>query len=206
MAPITRRRFNRDVALALAAAGCASTEPDEPLRPTNLLVITADDLGRRDLSSYGLSGIIGNSPAIRKVFEIVRAAAPTDATVLILGENGTGKELIARCLHQTGARRDGAFVALNCAAIAETLLESELFGHVKGAFTGATSDRQGKFEAANTGTIFLDEVGDLSALAQAKLLRVLQEKTLERVGSNSPVELDLRTLTCAEIGLSAGAA
>ncbi len=143
---------------------------------------------------FGFSGIIGNSPAMSRVFEVVRQAAGTDATVLILGENGTGKELIARCLHQNSARRDGPFIALNCAAIAETLIESELFGHTKGAFTGAMADRVGKFEAAHHGTLYLDEVGDMPMATQIKLLRVLESREITPIGANKPRSVDIRLI------------
>jgi len=132
--------------------------------------------------------IIGNSAGIRKVKELIQQVAATDASVLISGESGTGKELIARNIHAQSARSNEAFIAINCGAIPADLLESELFGHEKGAFTGAVSERQGRFELANNGTIFLDEIGDMPLLMQVKLLRVLQEKTFERVGG-SPLRL-----------------
>ena len=144
---------------------------------------------------FGFDGIIGTSPVMRQVFDKVRSAASTDATVLILGENGTGKELIARCLHLNSPRRDGPFVALNCAAIADSLLESELFGHEKGAFTGAATARQGKFEAANLGTLYLDEVGDMPMATQIKLLRVLEAREITRVGSNDPIGVNIRLVS-----------
>src|SRR5205807_759608 len=126
--------------------------------------------------------MIGCSPAMRKVFEFIRRVAPIDSTVLIQGESGTGKELVAHAIHRNSSRTDRPFVAINCAAIAETLLESELFGHEKGAFTGAVSQKKGKMEAADGGTLFLDEVSELAPSLQAKLLRVLQEREFERVG------------------------
>ncbi|MEN3000605.1 MAG: sigma-54 dependent transcriptional regulator [Armatimonadota bacterium] len=135
---------------------------------------------------------IGNSPAIREVLQIVERVADTRTTVLITGESGTGKELIARMLHEKSSRANGPFVAVSCAAIPETLLEVELFGATKGAYTGAETDRIGKFEAANGGTLFLDEIGDIPPLIQVKLLRVLQEREIERLGSNKPIPVDVR--------------
>ncbi|MBO2012241.1 sigma 54-interacting transcriptional regulator [Hymenobacter negativus] len=138
--------------------------------------------------------IIGTSPALLRVFNQVSQVAPTDTTVLILGESGTGKELFARAIHNLSARRDKILVKLNCAALPATLIESELFGHEKGAFTGAHDRRVGKFELAKGGTIFLDEIGELPLELQAKLLRVLQEKEIERLGSNTPIKTDVRVL------------
>ncbi|MEM1349904.1 MAG: sigma-54 dependent transcriptional regulator [Myxococcota bacterium] len=129
-----------------------------------------------------------------RILDVVPQIARSDAPVLITGESGTGKDLLAKAIHATGLRRDGAFVAVNCAAIPQELLESELFGHVEGAFTGATRDKAGQFEAAHNGSIFLDEIGDMPAHVQVKLLRVLQEKTVTRVGSTTPVALDFRVL------------
>ena len=136
--------------------------------------------------------MVGTSPKIREVFEFIRRVAPTDSTVLIEGESGTGKELVAHALHSNSPRANGPFVAINCAAIAETLLESELFGYEKGAFTGATAQKKGKIEIANGGTLFLDEIGELAAPLQAKLLRVLQQREFERVGGMRPIKIDLK--------------
>jgi two-component system NtrC family response regulator len=136
--------------------------------------------------------MLGTTPRMREVFNIVQRVAKSDATVLIEGESGTGKELIARAIHARSARRAGPFIPINCGAIPETLLESELFGHEKGAFTGAHVQRRGKFELADRGTLFLDEIGELPLLLQVKLLRVLQERTIERVGGRQPIALDLR--------------
>ncbi len=141
---------------------------------------------------FGFEAIIGNSPKMQKVFEVLRQAAPTNATVLILGESGTGKELIAKTVHLNSARRRAPFVALNCAALSESILESELFGHEKGSFTGAAAQRKGRFEYANKGTLFLDEVGDMPLPTQIKLLRVLEEREITRVGSNIPIKVDVR--------------
>ena len=138
--------------------------------------------------------LVGSSARMKEVFEFVRRVAPTDATVLIEGESGTGKELVARAIHRNSRRNENGFVAINCAAIAETLLESELFGHEKGAFTGAVAQKKGKIEIAEGGTLFLDEVGELAPELQAKLLRVLQEKEFERVGGTRPIPLDIRLI------------
>lgn len=143
-----------------------------------------------------LSGLITRDPGVLKVVRQVERLAPTNATVLVLGESGTGKELIARALHQLGSRKDKRFVAINCAAIPEALLESELFGYEKGAFTGASKTTPGKVEVADGGTLFLDEVGDLPMALQAKLLRFLQERTIERVGGRDEISVDVRVV-CA---------
>ena len=144
---------------------------------------------------YGFENIIGRSPALQRVFEQVRAVAEADASVLLIGESGTGKELVARAIHHNSGRRDGPFVAVNCAAIPDTLLESELFGHEKGAFTGADRKRRGLFADANGGTLFLDEVGDIALPLQAKLLRVLQDKAVRPVGGSQEIQLDLRLIS-----------
>lgn len=136
--------------------------------------------------------MIGESPAIAQIKEIIEKVAPTDARVLITGENGTGKELVAHWLHEKSPRYKSPMIEVNCAAIPSELIESELFGHVKGSFTGANKDRAGKFEAANGGTIFLDEIGDMSLSAQAKVLRALQESRISRVGSDKDIKVDVR--------------
>lgn len=143
---------------------------------------------------YQFGNLIGKSKPIQDVFETIRKIAPTSATVLIEGENGTGKELAARALHYNSPRRDKPFVAVNCSALSENLLESELFGHEKGAFTGATAMKKGRFELANGGSLFLDEIGELSANLQVKLLRVLQERAFERVGGTRPIDVDIRVI------------
>jgi transcriptional regulator with GAF, ATPase, and Fis domain len=145
--------------------------------------------------------MVGGSPAMRKVFDFIRRVAPTDSTVLIEGESGTGKELVARALHRNSSRADQPFVAINCAAIAETLLESELFGHEKGAFTGAASQKKGKVEVAEGGTLFLDEIGELASGLQAKLLRVLQEREFERLGGTKPIKLNIRLIAATNRSL-----
>lgn len=150
---------------------------------------------------FEFSNIIGNSPAMKLVFEKMDRIVKTDSTVLITGDSGTGKELVARALHFNGSRKDRPFVAVNCSAIPEALLESELFGHVRGAFTGAVKDKAGKFEAANHGTIFLDEIGTMPLHLQTKLLRVLQEQEVERVGSNKPLKLQVRVISATNLDL-----
>ena len=150
---------------------------------------------------FEFSNIIGNSPIMKIVFERMSRIAKTDSTVLITGESGTGKELVAKALHFNGTRKAKPFIAVNCGAIPESLLESELFGHVRGAFTGAIRDKTGKFEAANQGTIFLDEIGTMPQLLQTKLLRVLQEQEVERVGSNKSIKLDVRVISATNLDL-----
>ena len=145
---------------------------------------------------YALDNVIGESQAMQRVFTEVHQAAPSRATVLLRGESGTGKEAIARAIHFLSPRKDAAFIKVNCAALTESLLESELFGHEKGAFTGAVGERKGRFEMAHGGTLFLDEIGDVSPGFQAKMLRVLQEREFERVGGSKPVKVDVR-LICA---------
>ncbi len=142
----------------------------------------------------GFQGIIARGKAMKEIFETVMKIAPTDATVLISGESGTGKELIANAIHQKSKRHDKPFIKVNCAALTETLLESELFGHEKGAFTGAISKKEGRFELSDKGTIFLDEIGDMSPATQAKVLRVLQEKEFERVGGTKTLKIDVRVI------------
>ena len=150
----------------------------------------------------GLDAIIAESPQMSQVLELVVRVAPTETTVLILGESGAGKEVIARAIHGSSPRAQGPFVTVNCAAIPENLLESELFGHVKGAFTGAIRDRVGKFEAAEGGTIFLDEIGEMRPELQVKILRVLEERTLERVGDNKLIRVDVRVLAATNKDLT----
>ncbi len=145
-------------------------------------------------SQYRFGNFIGKSKPIRDVFEMIRKVAPSNATVLVEGESGTGKELVAKSIHFNSPRRDKPFIAVNCSALAESLLESELFGHEKGAFTGAVARKKGRFELADHGTLFLDEIGELSLNLQVKLLRVLQEKTFELVGGTRPITSDIRVI------------
>jgi len=152
---------------------------------------------------YGIHGIIGQSAGMQRVLQLISQLAPTDISVLILGENGTGKELVARALHQNSRRRAERFVALNCAGLNESTLEDELFGHVRGAFTDARGDREGRFEYADGGTLFLDEIGDMPLAMQAKLLRVLQDREITRLGSNEPIKVDVRFITATNRDLAA---
>jgi two-component system response regulator HydG len=154
-------------------------------------------------AAFDLQNIIGRSRAMVALIDMIAMVAPSEATVLIAGESGTGKELIARCLHANSPRRDQPFVVVNCAAITETLLESELFGHEKGAFTGAERRREGRFMQAHQGTIFLDEVGEMPAAMQAKLLRVIQEREIQRVGGTEVLEVDVRILAATHRDLAA---
>ncbi len=157
---------------------------------------------RRQLDSkFGLENIVGDSPAMQEVFEVVKQVAPTTATVLLLGESGTGKELVARAIHQLSPRAHAPLVTVHCAALAATLLESELFGHEKGAFTGAHERRIGRFEQAQGGTLFLDEIGEIDATIQIKLLRFLGERTFERVGSGKTLTADVRLVTATNKNL-----
>ncbi|MDD3469887.1 MAG: sigma-54 dependent transcriptional regulator [Thermoguttaceae bacterium] len=165
------------------------------LRRTNV------DLRRRLDERFGFEGIIGDSRPMHEVIERMKRIAPTSATVLIQGETGTGKELVAQALHQNSPRKNRPFVALNCAALSENILESELFGHIRGAFTDATSDRVGKFEYANGGTLFLDEVGDMPIATQIKLLRVLESGEITRVGANDPISVNVRLLSATNRNL-----
>ncbi|HEX2249808.1 MAG TPA: sigma-54 dependent transcriptional regulator [Gemmatimonadales bacterium] len=176
---------------------------EKPLDTDRLLVTVRNALAHAELIDENLrlkeaSGsrftMVGDSPALQSVRDLIAKVGPTSARVLITGENGTGKELVARALHEASPRRDQAFIEVNCAAIPSELIESELFGHMKGSFTGAFADRAGKFEQADGGTLFLDEVGDMSLSAQAKLLRVLQEGVVTRIGGSKSIQVDVRVL------------
>jgi len=151
---------------------------------------------------YWFMGLLGRSAPMQDLYEQIRNAATSEAPVLILGESGTGKNLVAKAVHALSRRKDGPFISLNCASLNEHLLESELFGHKKGSFTGALTDRMGRFEAANGGTIFLDEIGDMPLIMQAKLLRVLEEKVIERVGENKPVQVNIRLVSATNHDLN----
>jgi DNA-binding NtrC family response regulator len=157
-------------------------------------------------ASPGEAGIVGQSPALRRVLDLARSVAPSPTTVLITGESGTGKELIARAIHRWSPRAEGPFVAVNCAALPDALLESELFGHERGAFTGAVAQRRGRFELAHGGTLFLDEVGDMSPALQGKLLRVLEAQEFERVGGTRTLRVDVRVIAATNADLGAAAA
>ena len=176
---------------------------EKPFTSERVLVTVAKGLEVRELRQENRElklameskyEIVGQSPALRKVLESVKRAAPTNATVLLLGESGVGKELVARTIHRNSPRASQRFIQVNCAAIPEELIESELFGHEKGSFTGATEKQIGKFEQADRGTIFLDEVGDMSPKTQAKVLRVLQEQEVERIGSARTIKVDVRVI------------
>ncbi|HYJ81207.1 MAG TPA: sigma-54 dependent transcriptional regulator [Longimicrobiaceae bacterium] len=163
-------------------------------RAREVLSLRAENARLREELAGEYRGLIGDSPALREVLHVLRRAGPTDATVLITGESGTGKEVAARALHAESRRRSGPFVALNCSALPGELVEGELFGHLRGAFTGADRDRAGLFEAAGGGTLFLDEIGDLAPGAQAKVLRALEERQVTRLGSTRPVDVDVRVV------------
>ena len=178
----------------------------KPFQFDHLLHLLASALEQRRLQSenaylrsqleerYRFEGIVGKSRSMRSLFDVLETVAATTSTILITGETGTGKELVARAIHHNSPRRRHRFVALNCGAVPETLLEAELFGHVRGAFTGAVSNRQGRLEQAHRGTFFLDEVGTMAASLQAKLLRALQEREFERLGDTQPVRVDVRVI------------
>ncbi len=159
------------------------------------------ELRRQVDKAYGMEGLVGRSPGMVRLFDILWQIAPTEATVLIRGESGTGKELVARAIHNLSPRREGPFVALNCGGMNEGIIESELFGHVKGAFTGAYADRKGKFEYADGGTLFLDEVGEMPLGTQVKFLRVLEERKVTRLGSNQAREVDVRVVAATNAAL-----
>ena len=187
---------------------------EKPLSLEKTVLVVRNALRQRDLEAENRvlrakvdrqqqHTMVGESPAMTHLREQVSLAAPTNGRVLILGENGTGKELVARTIHHTSRRKSGPFVEVNCAAIPEELIESELFGHVRGAFTGAVADKPGRFEQANGGTIFLDEIADMSLKTQAKVLRVLQEQVMERVGGTQRIKVDVRVLAATNKDLPA---
>ena len=183
----------------LSAAASLASVAVESIREVERL---REDCAALERRVFGNGGMLGRSPLILKLLDQVEKLAARETTVLIQGESGTGKELVARLLHRGGPRAEGPFVAINCAAIADTLLESELFGYEKGAFTGASASKKGKLEAAQNGTLFLDEIGELALPLQAKLLRVLQEREVERVGSTRPVHIDIRVVAATNRDLA----
>jgi DNA-binding NtrC family response regulator len=168
---------------------------------TKTLEVEVQQLHERLDEKFNIEGIIGTSPRLKEVIDKMRLVAPSRATILIEGESGTGKELIAQAIHQSSPRARAPFIAVHCAALSENLLESELFGHERGAFTGAVERRIGRFESANGGTLFLDEIGEISASTQVKLLRFLETKSIERVGGSKPVELDVRLVAATNRNL-----
>ncbi|GAB1489269.1 sigma-54 dependent transcriptional regulator [Opitutaceae bacterium] len=168
---------------------------------TRTLEVEVKQLHERLDEKFNFEGIVGNSPKLQAVIDRVRLVAPSRATILIEGQSGTGKELIAQAIHQVSARARGPFVAVHCAALSENLLESEIFGHERGAFTGAIERRVGRFESADGGTLFLDEIGEISASTQVKLLRFLETRTIERVGGSKPLELDVRLVAATNRNL-----
>src|SRR6185503_16450666 len=156
---------------------------------------------RRQFVDETFDGMMGVSPQIQDVFTGIRKVAATDASVLLTGESGTGKEMAARAIHLRSGRKNGPFVAINCGAIPDTLLESELFGHEKGAFTGAHAQRKGRIETANGGTLFLDEIGELPPTLQVKLLRFLQDQRIERIGGRTPIDVDVRLIAATNTNI-----
>jgi len=177
----------------------------KPVEPDVLSARVAELLERRPVTAgddAAVGGMVGRTEVMRSLFASLRRVAPQDTTVLVTGETGTGKELVARAVHELSPRAASPFIAVNCAALGEGVLESELFGHVKGAFTGAVRDRAGVFESAHGGTIFLDEVGEMNANVQQRLLRVLQEREVTRVGSARPVRVDVRVVTATNRNLA----
>ena len=187
----------------------------KPLEPSTVLVVLekvlekqhlardAEQLRDRIRQRYRFDAMVGESAALHSVFEVVKRAAPTKATVLLLGESGTGKELVAQAIHQESPRRDQPFIKVSCAALSENLLESELFGHERGSFTGAVGKREGRFELANGGTLFLDEIGEIPASVQVKLLRALQQREFERVGGTETLKVDVRVVAATNRDLAA---
>ena len=200
-----------DLAMAVEATRLGAVDFfEKPLNPDRVLLAARQIAAQLNLekrlgaleAQLGETQLIGDSPAMRGVMDLIRRAAPSEGRVLILGENGTGKELVARALHAGSARSDGPFISLNCAAIPRDLVESELFGHEKGAFTGAVRRKAGRFELADGGTLFLDEIGDMDLDTQAKLLRVLQEGEAVRIGGETPYAFDVRVIAATNRDLA----
>lgn len=217
-------QYPRTVCMLLTAYGSVETAVDamkqgaydfltKPVNLDHLDMLVARALKSRDLEQrvetlecqlnekFGMENIIGESDAMKQVFDVIRQTAPTQASVLIQGPSGTGKELVAQAIHRLSTRAKGPFVAVHCAALSASLLESELFGHEKGAFTGATVQRKGRFELADGGTLFLDEISEIDPAIQVKLLRVLEERTFERVGSEDTIEVDIRLIAATNRNL-----
>ena len=195
---IARYRYEQNRQMALQGAGIAAKTPPEKSQKQN----SAQFLKQTDEARLpSFEGIIGASPQMKKIFAFIQQVAPHNTSVLILGESGTGKEGIANAIHSLSPRRNNALVKVNCSALPMHLIESELFGHEKGSFTGAIEKRIGKFEKADGGTIFLDEIGDMPVDVQVKLLRVLQEKEIERIGSNNPIKVDVRIIAATHKNL-----
>ena len=204
------KHYPKTVCVLLTAYGSVETAVEamrqgaydflmKPINLDHLDVLVARALKARDLApppppdeKYGLENITGESPSMKAVFDVIRQVAPTQASILIQGASGTGKELVAHAIHRLSTRSKGPFVAVHCAALSSTLLESELFGHEKGAFTGTAGQRKGRFEMANGGTLFLDEISEIDMATQVKLLRVLEERTFERVGGEETITVDIR--------------
>jgi two-component system nitrogen regulation response regulator NtrX len=209
--PVVVISGHADMKTAVAATKLGAFDfIEKPLATERILVTVRNAVDTRRLKTENKSyrrdaekkhQIVGDSPSLAAVRSAIQKAAPTNATVLIWGESGVGKELVARAIHRESLRRDGQFVQVNCAAIPDELIESELFGHEKGSFTGATDRQIGKFEQADKGTIFLDEIGDMSLKTQAKVLRVLQEQELERLGSNRIIKVDVRVIAATNKNL-----
>jgi two-component system nitrogen regulation response regulator NtrX len=209
--PVVMISGHADIATAFEASKLGAFDfLEKPLESERVLVVTRNALGQKTLERENRRlklafedkyRMVGKSGALEKVGEAIKRAAPTSATVLLMGESGVGKELVARAIHRNSLRKDEAFVQVNCAAIPEELIESELFGHEKGSFTGATEKQIGKFELADKGTIFLDEVGDMSQRTQAKVLRVLQGGEVERIGSQKTIQVDVRVIAATNKNL-----
>lgn len=201
VADCTAKTVSRVIDLGLSTYLYRDVSPREFLRVVTR-ELRATDNGQSTPEAFEVPRMVGSSDEMRNICRKVAAISPTDATILLTGESGTGKELIARWIHRFSPRRDGPFVPINCGAIPDQLVESKLFGHVKGAFTGATNDRPGQFEVADGGTLFLDEVGELAPDVQVKLLRVLQRCRFERVGATTTIETDVRLIAATNVDLS----
>src|SRR6266508_3486106 len=218
-------RYSRIIAIVVTGYGTVKDAVDaikrgawdfvsKPFQIDELLHVLDSALEQRRLTSenaylrsqleerYRFEGVVGKSRAMARLFQLLETVAPTNSTILVTGETGTGKEVVARAIHHNGPRRRHRFVAINCSAIPETLLEAELFGHVRGAFTGAVGNRQGRLEQAHKGTLFLDEVGTMSAALQMKLLRVLQEREFERIGDSHTIKVDVRIIAATNSDLA----